>query len=119
MLAAFIDVARVGLPVMALLIAGESMGVPLPGETALMVPHTDDGRVLFAIPWLGRVLVGTTDTPVPEVAEEPRPLAEEADFLLRHAARRGAHPAFQWGDLSHAEAMRSLQLYASEVMPAP
>ena len=59
----------------------------LPGDNAIMVPHTDDGRVLFAIPWLGKVVVGTTDTPRDEIEEEPRPLAEEIDFLLRHCAR--------------------------------
>jgi len=59
----------------------------LPGESAIMVPKTDDGRVLFAIPWLDRVLVGTTDTPVHEAALEPRPMAEEIDFLLEHTGR--------------------------------
>jgi glycerol-3-phosphate dehydrogenase len=59
----------------------------LPGASAIMVPHTDDGRVLFAIPWHGRVVVGTTDTPLGEVVVEPRPLIEEIDFLLEHAAR--------------------------------
>jgi glycerol-3-phosphate dehydrogenase len=59
----------------------------LPGETALMVPRTDDGRVLFAIPWHGRVVVGTTDTPVATAALEPRALPEEIDFLLAHAGR--------------------------------
>ena len=59
----------------------------LPGETAIMVPHTDDGRVLFAIPWHGKVLVGTTDTPLTECVDEPTPLAEEIEFLLSHAAR--------------------------------
>jgi len=59
----------------------------LGGESAIMVPHTDDGRVLFAIPWSGRVLIGTTDTPVSDIAAEPRPLAAEIDFLLRHAGR--------------------------------
>jgi glycerol-3-phosphate dehydrogenase len=59
----------------------------LPGDTAIMVPRTDDGRVLFAIPWQDRVVVGTTDTAVDDVALEPRPLAEEIDFLLEHAAR--------------------------------
>lgn len=59
----------------------------LPGSVAIMVPHTDDGRVLFAIPWNGRVLVGTTDTPVQEPSLEPRALPDEVDFLLRHAAR--------------------------------
>ena len=59
----------------------------LPGTHALMVPRTDDGRVLFVIPWHGRTLVGTTDTPVAEPVEEPRPLEEEVRFLLEHAAR--------------------------------
>ncbi len=59
----------------------------LPGEAALMVPKTDDGRVLFAIPWHGRVVVGTTDTPAQRAALEPRPTGEELDFLLTHAAR--------------------------------
>ena len=59
----------------------------LSGDAAIMVPHTDDGRVLFAIPWLDRVLVGTTDTPLDEVSLEPRALPEEVDFLLEHARR--------------------------------
>jgi len=59
----------------------------LPGDSAVMVPKTDDGRVLFAIPWHGRVLIGTTDTPVSEAQLEPRPLPEEIEFLLTHAAR--------------------------------
>ncbi|MFC2170649.1 FAD-dependent oxidoreductase [Calditrichota bacterium] len=59
----------------------------LPGETAIMVPHTADGRVLFAIPWHNRVIVGTTDTPIKEVSLEPRPMQEELDFLLEHAAK--------------------------------
>ena len=59
----------------------------LPGESAIMVPHTDDGRVLFAIPWLGKVVVGTTDTPREVIETQPRPLPEEIDFLLRHCAR--------------------------------
>jgi len=59
----------------------------LPGDRAIMVPRTDDGRVLFAIPWHDRVLVGTTDTAVPQAELEPRPLRREIDFLLTHAAR--------------------------------
>jgi glycerol-3-phosphate dehydrogenase len=58
-----------------------------PGETALLVPHTDDGRVLFAIPWHGRVLIGTTDTPVAEVVSEPRPLRDEIGYLLGYLDR--------------------------------
>ncbi|MBN1406295.1 MAG: glycerol-3-phosphate dehydrogenase/oxidase [Calditrichaceae bacterium] len=59
----------------------------LPGDSAIMVPHTDDGRVLFAIPWHDRIIVGTTDTPVNSLPIEPRPLPEELDFLLTHTAR--------------------------------
>lgn len=59
----------------------------LPGDAAIMVPKTDDGRVLFAIPWQERALIGTTDTPVTEAAFEPRPREDEVAFLLRHAAR--------------------------------
>ena len=59
----------------------------LPGRTALMVPKTDDGRVLFAVPWHNRTLIGTTDTPVPEIALEPRALDAEIDFILATAAR--------------------------------
>jgi glycerol-3-phosphate dehydrogenase len=59
----------------------------LPGDTAIMVPHTDDGRVLFAIPWHDRVVVGTTDTPVEGPSLDPKPFAEELDFLLSHAGR--------------------------------
>jgi glycerol-3-phosphate dehydrogenase len=59
----------------------------LPTDYALMVPKTDDGRVLFAIPWHDCVVVGTTDTPIKEVSLEPRPLAEELEFLMTHAAR--------------------------------
>ena len=59
----------------------------LPGPTALMIPSTADGRVLFAVPWLGRVVLGTTDTPVPTASLEPRAQAVEIDFLLRTAAQ--------------------------------
>ena len=46
----------------------------LPGNSAIMVPHTPDGRVMFAIPWHGHTLVGTTDTPISDVSLEPLPL---------------------------------------------
>ena len=59
----------------------------LPGDSAIMVPHTDDGRVLFAIPWHDRVIVGTTDTAITDTPIEPHPLVEELEFLLSHAAR--------------------------------
>ena len=59
----------------------------LPGDTAIMVPNTDDGRVLFAIPWHGKVIVGTTDIPVDKPELEPKATEEEIDFLLKHIAR--------------------------------
>ncbi len=59
----------------------------IPGNTAIMVPHTDDGRVIFAIPWHNKVLVGTTDTEVEEFLLEPEPFEEEIRFLLKHTAR--------------------------------
>ena len=59
----------------------------LPGDRALLVPSTADGRVLFAVPWLGRTVLGTTDTPREDAALEPQPFADEVAFVLREAAR--------------------------------
>ncbi len=58
-----------------------------PSNRAIMVPHTDDGRVLFVIPWHERIVVGTTDTPMPHAEIEPRALPDEVEFILRNAAR--------------------------------
>jgi glycerol-3-phosphate dehydrogenase len=57
----------------------------LPGDTAIMVPHTRDGRVMFAIPWHGHAVVGTTDTPIPASTLEPSAKSEEVDFILETA----------------------------------
>ncbi len=59
----------------------------LPGDAAIMIPKTEDGRVLFAVPWHDHVVIGTTDTAVPNVDLEPRALDEEVDFILRTAAQ--------------------------------
>ncbi len=59
----------------------------LAGDKALMVPKTADGRVLFAVPWLGKVILGTTDTPRNDLAREPEPFADEVAFILSEAAR--------------------------------
>jgi glycerol-3-phosphate dehydrogenase len=64
----------------------------LPGDAAIMVPHTADGRVMFAIPWKGVTLVGTTDTPISEASLEPRAQAQEIEFLLSTAGRYLAKP---------------------------
>jgi glycerol-3-phosphate dehydrogenase len=59
----------------------------LPGDSAIMVPRTEDGRVLFAIPWHGKAVVGTTDTEIPDTPMEPKPKEEEVKFLIEHAAK--------------------------------
>ena len=59
----------------------------LPGDTAIMVPHTPDGRVMFAVPWHDCVVVGTTDTSVDTIQLEPRPMDEEIGFILTNAAQ--------------------------------
>lgn len=58
-----------------------------PGDHALLVPKTADGRVLFAVPWLGKTILGTTDTPRNDLAREPQPFADEVAFILRESAR--------------------------------
>lgn len=64
----------------------------LRSDSALMVPRTSDGRVLFAIPWHNHTVVGTTDTPIPEALYEPKPLEEEIDFILETAAQYLSRP---------------------------
>ncbi|MEH0007808.1 MAG: glycerol-3-phosphate dehydrogenase/oxidase [Flavobacteriales bacterium] len=64
----------------------------LPGTDAIMIPRTDDGRVLFAVPWHNRVLVGTTDTPLDKYSYEPVALKSEVDFILRTAGQYLTHP---------------------------
>lgn len=59
----------------------------LPGREALIVPRTADGRVLFAVPWLGKVILGTTDTPRQDLPREPHPLAGEIDLILSELGR--------------------------------
>ncbi len=59
----------------------------LAANVGLMVPKTADGRVLFAVPWLGKVILGTTDTPRTDLPREPLPFKEEVDFILQEAAR--------------------------------
>jgi glycerol-3-phosphate dehydrogenase len=59
----------------------------LPGNSAVMVPHTPDGRVLFAVPWHDHVVVGTTDIGVDDISIEPVPMEEEIGFILTNAAK--------------------------------
>jgi glycerol-3-phosphate dehydrogenase len=64
----------------------------LPSDSAIMVPHTSDGRVMFAIPWHGHVVVGTTDTPITMPTLEPLPLEDEITFILETASRYLVRP---------------------------
>ncbi len=59
----------------------------LPSDTAIMIPETEDGRVLFAVPWHDKIILGTTDTPVQDYPYEPLPQEDEIEFLLSHAAK--------------------------------
>ncbi len=59
----------------------------LPGLHALLVPKTHDGRVLFAVPWLGKTVLGTTDTPRHDLDPEPSPFPDEVGFILSESAR--------------------------------
>jgi glycerol-3-phosphate dehydrogenase len=70
----------------------------LPGDSALLVPKTRDGRLIFAVPWHSHTVVGTTDTPRPDKPLEPRPLPGEADFLLETVAPYLSHKP-QRGDI--------------------
>ena len=64
----------------------------LPGNHALLVPKTRDGRVLFAVPWLGKLILGTTDTPRDDLPRDPDPFAEELEFILSESARVLSRP---------------------------
>lgn len=59
----------------------------LPGDHALLIPKTQDGRVLFAVPWMGKTVLGTTDTPRDDLALEPTPFHDEIEFILSEAGR--------------------------------
>jgi glycerol-3-phosphate dehydrogenase len=92
------DVRRLAEPELAGMIA-PSQGIHLVfereflrGNTAIMVPHTSDGRVLFAIPWHEHTVVGTTDTPIEEPSYNPLPFEEEIQFILDTAAQYLSRP---------------------------
>jgi len=63
-----------------------------PSDHALIIPKTSDGRVLFAVPWMGRVILGTTDTPRTDLPLDPKPTADDVDFILAEASRYLARP---------------------------
>lgn len=59
----------------------------LGGNSALMIPKTKDGRVLFGVPWHNKVVLGTTDTPLNKSVLEPHALEEEINFILDQAGQ--------------------------------
>ena len=86
------DGEATGRPVRAMVAPSQGVHIVvdrdfLPGTHALMVPKTADGRVLFGVPWLGKLILGTTDTPRGDLDREPRPFQEELDFILVESAR--------------------------------
>ena len=90
---AFTDTLRLAANAAAEPIIAPSQGIHLvfdrsflSGDSAIMVPHTSDGRVMFAIPWHGHALVGTTDTPIPAATLEPVAMEKEIEFILSTAA---------------------------------
>jgi glycerol-3-phosphate dehydrogenase len=80
----------------------------LKSKDAVMIPHTEDGRVLFAIPWYGKVLIGTTDTPLDNHSLEPRALETEIDFVLKTAGKYLAQQAQRKDVLSVYAGLRPL-----------
>ncbi len=54
------------------------------GKHALLIPKTSDGRVLFAVPWLNKVIIGTTDTEIQEILNEPKALEQEINFVIEN-----------------------------------
>jgi len=69
-----------------------------PGEQALFIPRTDDGRVLFAVPFHDKVIIGTTDTSIDHPTIEPVPQEEEVEFVINHF-NRYVHTGLQRSDV--------------------
>jgi glycerol-3-phosphate dehydrogenase len=67
-----------------LLVGADQLG--LDGR-ALVLPETDDGRVLFIVPWLGHSMIGTTDTEYTDDPTHPVARDEDVDYLIRHVER--------------------------------
>lgn len=86
----------------------------LPGNHALMIPRTSDGRVLFAVPWHDHLVVGTTDTPVSTNSAEPAPLDEEVAFLLETASGYLTRPVERADVLSVFTGLRPLAAPSGE-----
>src|SRR6218665_1368123 len=86
----------IGRPVKPIVAPSQGMRIVverdfLASDHALMVPKTADGRVLFTVPWLGKLIPGTTDSPRRDIVREPEPFSEEVAFILvsRHRSSVG------------------------------
>ena len=86
----------------------------LQGKSAIMIPKTSDGRVLFAVPWHNKVVVGTTDTLMEHISLEPRALPEEINFILETAAEYLAYPPQKEDVLSVFAGLRPLAAPSNE-----
>jgi glycerol-3-phosphate dehydrogenase len=78
------------------------------GNSALMIPKTDDGRVLFAIPWYDKIVLGTTDTPLDKISSEPKALDSEITFVLNTAGKYLVRPPRREDILSIFAGLRPL-----------
>jgi glycerol-3-phosphate dehydrogenase len=78
------------------------------GKAAMMIPKTDDGRVLFAVPWMGKFLLGTTDTAVENIELEPKPLESETQYIIAHFNRYSLKPISNSDVLSVYAGLRPL-----------
>ncbi|MBZ5501811.1 MAG: glycerol-3-phosphate dehydrogenase/oxidase, partial [Acidobacteriia bacterium] len=104
------DMATPGTPRRMRLSKGVHIVLPLeilPSRDAMLIPKTEDGRVLFAIPWQGRLLVGTTDDEV-SVADDLYLTKEEVEYLLRHLNRYLARPVAREQVVSGSAGARAL-----------
>ena len=104
------EMAAPGIPRRMRLSKGVHIVLPLeilPGSDAMLIPKTEDGRVLFAVPWQGRLLVGTTDDEI-AVADELYLTKEEVEYLLRHLNRYLASPVAHEQVVSGSAGARAL-----------
>jgi glycerol-3-phosphate dehydrogenase len=79
-----------------------------PGNYAMMIPKTADGRVFFAVPWLDKIVLGTTDTGVDTISEEPMALEEEIAFVMDHFNKYAAATIHRTDILSVYAGLRPL-----------
>jgi glycerol-3-phosphate dehydrogenase len=89
----------------------------LQGDSAIMIPHTSDGRVLFAVPWHNKVIIGTTDTEVKEPSLEPRASEEEINFLLKTSAKYLCKDPKREDVLSVFAGLRPLAISNGNIIP--